>query len=47
VSLFSFAGRIVGTTILLMLSLAVWYIVDGYVPGVIVLLYVANVFEVS
>jgi Fusaric acid resistance protein-like len=46
-SLFSFARRILGTTVSLVLSLAVWYIVNGHTAGVIVFLYVANVFEVS
>ena len=45
-SLFGFAGRIVGTTVSMILSLIVWYIVDGHTAGVLVFLYVANVFEV-
>lgn len=45
--LFSFAGRILATVVSLVLSLIVWYIADGHVPGVIVFLYIANVFEVS
>lgn len=45
--LFSFAGRIFATVVALVLSLIVWYIVDGHIAGVILFLYIANVFEVS
>lgn len=45
--LFSFAGRILATAISLVLSLIIWYIVDGHIAGVIVFLYLANVFEVK
>lgn len=45
-TMFGFVARIVATTISLALSLIVWYIVDGKTAGVIVFLYLANVFEV-
>jgi hypothetical protein len=45
--LFSFAGRVLATIASIVLSLIVWYIVDGHVPGVIIFLYLANVFEVK
>ncbi|CAG7963992.1 unnamed protein product [Penicillium olsonii] len=44
-TMFGFVARIVATTISLVLSLIVWYIVDGKTAGVIVFLYLANVFE--
>ncbi|KAJ6115361.1 hypothetical protein N7486_001139 [Penicillium sp. IBT 16267x] len=44
-SMFGFFTRIVATAISLALSLIVWYIVDGKTAGVIVFLYLANVFE--
>ncbi|KAK9854929.1 uncharacterized protein MYU51_003195 [Penicillium brevicompactum] len=44
-TMFGFVARIVATTISLVLSLIVWYIVDGKTAGVIVFLYIANVFE--
>ncbi|KAJ5691878.1 hypothetical protein N7462_001301 [Penicillium macrosclerotiorum] len=44
-TMFGFVARIVATVISLILSLIVWYIVDGKTPGVIVFLYLANVFE--
>ncbi|KAE8381971.1 hypothetical protein BDV26DRAFT_300451 [Aspergillus bertholletiae] len=44
-SMFGFMARIVATAISLVLSLIVWYIVDQKTPGVIVFLYLANVFE--
>ena len=46
-TLFGFIARIVATVVSLALSLVVWYIVDGKVAGVIVFLYLANVFDVS
>lgn len=46
-SLFSFAVRIVGTIISLVLSLAIWYVVVGHTAGVIVLLYIGNMFGVG
>lgn len=46
-SMFGFIARIVATVISLALSLIVWYIVDGKTAGVIIFLYLANVFEVS
>lgn len=46
-TMFGFVARIIATTISLVLSLIVWYIVDGKTAGVIVFLYLANVFEVS
>jgi hypothetical protein len=46
-TMFGFVARIVATAISLVLSLIVWYIVDGKTAGVIVFLYLANVFEVS
>ncbi|KAJ5931057.1 hypothetical protein N7466_006550 [Penicillium verhagenii] len=44
-TMFGFVARIVATAISLALSLIVWYIVDGKTAGVIVFLYLANVFE--
>ncbi|RDW71622.1 hypothetical protein BP6252_08185 [Coleophoma cylindrospora] len=44
-SLFSFAGRIIVTIISCILSFGVWYIVNGHTAGVIVFLYIANIFE--
>ncbi|CAG7995124.1 unnamed protein product [Penicillium salamii] len=44
-TMFGFVARIAATTISLVLSLIVWYIVDGKTAGVIVFLYLANVFE--
>lgn len=46
-TLFGFIARIAATVVSLALSLVVWYIVDGRTAGVIVFLYLANVFEVS
>ncbi|OJJ33301.1 hypothetical protein ASPWEDRAFT_30391 [Aspergillus wentii DTO 134E9] len=43
-TMFGFVARIVATAIALVLSLIVWYIVDEKTPGVIVFLYLANVF---
>ena len=45
-TMFGFVARIIATAVSLVLSLVVWYIVDGKTPGVIVFLYLANVFEV-
>lgn len=45
-TMFGFVARIVATAISLVLSLIVWYIVDGKTAGVIIFLYLANVFEV-
>ena len=45
-TLFGFLSRIAATVVSLALSLIVWYIVDEKIPGVIVFLYIANVFEV-
>jgi hypothetical protein len=45
-TMFGFLARIVATVISLVLSLIVWYIVDGKTAGVIIFLYLANVFEV-
>ncbi|RMZ47870.1 hypothetical protein CA14_008553 [Aspergillus flavus] len=44
-SMFGFVARIVATAVSLVLSLVVWYIVDQKTPGVMVFLYLANVFE--
>ncbi|KAF7585490.1 hypothetical protein BBP40_010812 [Aspergillus hancockii] len=44
-SMFGFVARIVATVVALVLSLIVWYIVDQKTSGVIVFLYLANVFE--
>lgn len=46
-SLLGFANRIIGTIISFAFALAVWYIVVGHTSGVIVLLYIANMFGVS
>ncbi|EAU37096.1 conserved hypothetical protein [Aspergillus terreus NIH2624] len=43
-TMFGFVARIVATVFALALSLVVWYIVDGKTPGVIIFLYIANVF---
>lgn len=43
---FGFIARIAATVVSLALSLIVWYIVDGKTAGVIIFLYLANVFEV-
>lgn len=45
-TMFGFVARIIATVISLVLSLIVWYIVDGKTAGVIVMLYLANIFEV-
>ena len=45
-TMFGFVARIVATAVSLVLSLVVWYIVDGKTAGVIIFLYLANVFEV-
>lgn len=45
-TMFGFVARIAATVVSLALSLIVWYIVDGKTPGVIISLYLANVFEV-
>ena len=45
-SMFGFIVRIVATVISVVLSLFVWYIVDGKTIGVIIFLYLANIFEV-
>lgn len=45
-TLFGFMARIIATTVSMILSLIVWYIVDEKTPGIIVFLYFANVFEV-
>lgn len=45
-TMFGFLARIIATAISLILSWIVWYIVDGKTAGVIVFLYIANVFEV-
>ncbi|KAJ6111432.1 hypothetical protein N7523_007493 [Penicillium sp. IBT 18751x] len=44
-TMFGFIARIGATAISLVLSLIVWYIVDGRTAGVIVFLYLANVLE--
>ncbi|KAJ5667774.1 uncharacterized protein N7477_006344 [Penicillium maclennaniae] len=44
-TMFGFIARIGATAIALVLSLIVWYIVDGKTAGVIVFLYLANVLE--
>ncbi|RHZ43433.1 uncharacterized protein CDV56_101197 [Aspergillus thermomutatus] len=44
-TMFGFVARIAATMISLILSFIVWYIVDGKTAGVIVFLYLANVFE--
>lgn len=45
-TMFGFVARIIATVISLVLSLIVWYIVDEKTAGVIIFLYIANVFEV-
>lgn len=44
--MFGFVARIIATTVSMILSLIVWFIVDGMTPGIIVFLYFANIFEV-
>lgn len=44
-TMYGFVARIIATTVSLILSLIVWYIVDEKTPGIIVFLYFANVFE--
>ncbi|EAW13475.1 uncharacterized protein ACLA_055220 [Aspergillus clavatus NRRL 1] len=44
-TMFGFFARIAATVVSLVLSFIVWYIVDGKTAGVIVFLYLANVFE--
>ncbi|KAL4902696.1 hypothetical protein BDW74DRAFT_180398 [Aspergillus multicolor] len=44
-TLFGFMTRITATVVSLALSLMVWYIPDQHTAGVIILLYLANVFE--
>jgi hypothetical protein len=46
-TLLGFVTRIAATVVSLALSLMVWYIPDQHTAGVIVFLYLANVFEVS
>lgn len=46
-STFGYLARIGGTTISMILSFIVWYIVNGHTAGVLVFLYIANVLEVS
>lgn len=46
-SIFGYFARTAGTVVAVILSLLVWYIVDGHTAGVLCLLYIANVFEVS
>jgi hypothetical protein len=45
-TMFGFMARIIATTVSMILSLIVWYIVDEKTPGIIVFLYFANIFEV-
>ncbi|OBT92362.1 hypothetical protein VE01_09371 [Pseudogymnoascus verrucosus] len=44
-SMFGFIARIAATVISVVLSIFVWYIVDGKTIGVIIFLYLANIFE--
>ncbi|KAJ6023813.1 hypothetical protein N7540_004610 [Penicillium herquei] len=44
-TMFGFVARIAATAMSLVLSLIVWYIVDGKTAGVIIFLYIANVTE--
>lgn len=46
-SIVGYISRIIATTLSFALSLAVWYIPVGHTPGVIVLLYLANMICVS
>lgn len=45
-STYGYLARIGGTIVSLVLALIVWYIVVGHTAGVLVFLYIANVFEV-
>ncbi|KAH6874711.1 hypothetical protein B0T10DRAFT_532842 [Thelonectria olida] len=44
-SFFGFFARIMATIVALALSLVAWYVVNRHTPGVIILLFVANVIE--
>ncbi|RAH69061.1 uncharacterized protein BO66DRAFT_325161 [Aspergillus aculeatinus CBS 121060] len=44
-TMFGFVARIAATVVSMVLSLIVWYIVDGKTAGVIVFLYIGNIFE--
>ncbi|KAL9611890.1 MAG: hypothetical protein Q9167_003504 [Letrouitia subvulpina] len=44
-SIFGYFARIAGTIVAVVLSLIVWYIVNGNTAGVLIFLYMANVFE--
>lgn len=46
-SIFGYFARVAGTVVSMILSLIVWYVVDGHTAGVLFFLYVANAFEVS
>lgn len=46
-SIFGFFARVASTVVAVVLTIIVWYIVDGHTAGVLVFLYLANVFEVS
>lgn len=46
-SIFGYFARVVGTVVAVVLSFVVWYITNGHVAGVLVFLYIANMFEVS
>lgn len=46
-SIFGYVSRVIATAISFAMSLAVWYIAVGQTPGVIVLLYLANMICVS
>ena len=46
-SIFGYFVKIAATLVSITLSLMAWYIVDGHTAGVLVFLYIANVFEVS
>lgn len=45
-SIFGYVARVAGTVVAMILSLIAWYIVDGHAVGVLVFLYLANVFGV-
>lgn len=45
-TMYGFVVRIIATTVSLILSLFVWYIIEERTPGIIVFSYLANVFEV-
>lgn len=46
-SVYAYLGRSIGTIVAVASSLLVWYIVNGHTVGVLIFLYLADMFEVS